>query len=516
MDPELKKLLDAIAAKQQEITAALEAGKTEIKEFGAASADTKQHIADLVKARDELRESLKAEQKAREDMLKVMEKVNADVKAAQDRMTVIETQKNRPGFGGQPQAKSLGEQFVESDQYKAMVASGGRNCNPVQVKSITGPLIQQKTMTEGDATSGAALVGPPMYVPQPILEAMRKPTLRGILGTRTTGTDAVYYAQETGFAALATTLTATANKAAQSLSVLNVNGFYAGQSIYVGTLTEAYVVDTITADANPAVGTATGTITITEGLSAQVLSGGKVTAKDFKPTPETYLKPFANIQFTALIAYVKTIATMIPVSNQLIADSASLSAVINTKLPYALLLAEEAQILYGDEANDNAQLPGIMNNASVQTYLWSSGAEGDTMLDAIRHGINLAELQPFPVDFVLVHPTDFTTIETAKDTTGQYIAKEIVKTNPDGSQTIWGKKLIRTLAVLQGKCLIGATLGAEVVDREMANIKIFDQYLDFPAKNMSLIRAEERIALGVGRPEAFVAVTFDAAPTPSS
>jgi HK97 family phage major capsid protein len=49
-------------------------------------------------------------------------------------------------------------------------------------------------------------------------------------------------------------------------------------------------------------------------------------------------------------------------------------------------------------------------------------------------------------------------------------------------------------------------------DREQASIRISEQDADFFVRNAIVILAEQRLALAVKRPEAFVKVTFDSAP----
>jgi HK97 family phage major capsid protein len=66
----------------------------------------------------------------------------------------------------------------------------------------------------------------------------------------------------------------------------------------------------------------------------------------------------------------------------------------------------------------------------------------------------------------------------------------------------------------EGKALVGAFgTGAQLYDREQASIRISEQHADFFVRNAIVVLAEQRLALAVKRPEAFVSVDFDAAPT---
>ena len=64
----------------------------------------------------------------------------------------------------------------------------------------------------------------------------------------------------------------------------------------------------------------------------------------------------------------------------------------------------------------------------------------------------------------------------------------------------------------EGTALVGAFgTGAQLYDREAANIRISENHEDFFTRNAIVVLAEERLALAVKRPESFVKVTFDAA-----
>jgi hypothetical protein len=49
-------------------------------------------------------------------------------------------------------------------------------------------------------------------------------------------------------------------------------------------------------------------------------------------------------------------------------------------------------------------------------------------------------------------------------------------------------------------------------DREQASIRISEQHADFFVRNAIVVLAEQRLALAVKRPEAFVKVSFNSAP----
>jgi HK97 family phage major capsid protein len=73
--------------------------------------------------------------------------------------------------------------------------------------------------------------------------------------------------------------------------------------------------------------------------------------------------------------------------------------------------------------------------------------------------------------------------------------------------------VVDTPAIPEGKALVGAYgIGAQLYDREQANIRVAEQHSDFFVRNAVVILAEQRLAMAIKRPEAFVEVTFDMAP----
>ena len=385
---DLKELLAEFKKTAEELKGQLDKQAEEIKTQGETSAKTAKSIDELDKRIVELNNE------------------------------IIELQKagQRPFYGGEP-VKSIGQQFIESEQYKAMVQRGVPYCDPVQVKTLTS-----------DPTSAGALVVPYRY-PEVIAAPDRPMTLRQLLATSTTTSNAIEYVEEVGFQ--------------NSASVV----------------------------------------------------------------PETQAKPQSNLSFNLKTESVKTIAHWIPASRQILADAPQLRGYVDQRLIYGLNQAEEQQILYGA---GGANLQGIMTHTGIQTYSWSAGAVGDTKIDAIRRAITLARVAEYPVTGIVLHPKDWEDIELAKGTDGRYIWVSVTE---GGQSRLWRAPVAETTAIQEGECLLGAfRMGAMLWDREQTTIRVAEQHEDFFVKNMVVILAEERIALTIFRPEAFVAVEFDEAP----
>ena len=220
-------------------------------------------------------------------------------------------------------------------------------------------------------------------------------------------------------------------------------------------------------------------------------------------------KPQSSFTFVGEQAPVRTLAHWEAAHRNVLADEPQLRSIIDNELLYGLRLQEDAQILNGDGVGEN--LLGILNTTGVQDYSWSAGAVGDTKADAIRRAATLSFLAYYEPTGVVLHPNDWEDIELSKDDNGQYLVAVSVALG--GEPRLWRIPVVDTPAMTEGKGLIGAFgTGAQLYDREQASIRISEQHADFFVRNAIVVLAEQRLALAVKRPEAFVEVTFNNAP----
>jgi HK97 family phage major capsid protein len=225
------------------------------------------------------------------------------------------------------------------------------------------------------------------------------------------------------------------------------------------------------------------------------------------------IKPQSSFTFVGEQAPVRTIAHWEAAHRNVLADEPQLRSIIDNELMYGLRLQEDAQILAGDGTGENLQ--GVLTTTGIQTYDWSDGATlpvADTKVDAIRRAATLSFLAYYEPTGVVLHPNDWEDMELAKDDNGQYLVAVSVALG--GEPKLWRIPVVETPAMTEGTALVGAFgTGAQLYDREQASIRISEQHSDFFVRNAIVILAEQRLALAVKRPEAFVKVNFDAAPT---
>lgn len=214
-------------------------------------------------------------------------------------------------------------------------------------------------------------------------------------------------------------------------------------------------------------------------------------------------KPESNITFELDTAKVATIAHWIQASKQVLADAPQLQAYIDGRLRYGLSLKEETQLLMGSGTglNIHGLYPQATNYSNPGVTVQS-----ETRVDVLRLAILQAELAEYAADGIVLNPIDWCSIELTKDANNNYILA-----NPFGNiiPTLWARPVVSTKAMTQDDFLVGAfKQGAQGWDREDANVTVSLEDRDNFIKNMVTILAEERLALTVYRPEAFVKGTF--------
>ncbi|CDH34551.1 phage major capsid protein [Xenorhabdus bovienii] len=215
--------------------------------------------------------------------------------------------------------------------------------------------------------------------------------------------------------------------------------------------------------------------------------------------PENTAKPYSDIQFATKITAVTTVAHMFKASKQILDDFAQLQSLVDAEMRYGLKFVEEQEILFGD--GSGAHLHGIIPQASK--FKAEFRVDKQNGIDDLRLAMLQAQLARFPASAHVLHFIDWASIELTKDSLGRYILG-----NPAGliGPTLWGLPVVATeAAAFRGKFLTGEfNAGAQIFDREETNVVISTENTDDFEKNMISLRCEERLALAVKRPEAFV------------
>jgi HK97 family phage major capsid protein len=229
------------------------------------------------------------------------------------------------------------------------------------------------------------------------------------------------------------------------------------------------------------------------------------------PVAEASLKPENAVTFASTSERVKTVATWIPASKQILEDMTELAGFLQTSLSFYVDLAEEIQLLSGDGTGEN--LHGLIPQAtSFNTGLLVPGS-GWTRLDVIGRAIQqLMAAAELPPTFVILHPNDWWALRLTKDNFGRYIIGD-----PQEGQDVprlFDLEVIHTPSIAAGQFLIGSgdPAASEIRDRMQLQVEVSTEHQDFFIKNLVAVRAEKRLALVTKRPGSYVTGTLNSSP----
>lgn len=213
------------------------------------------------------------------------------------------------------------------------------------------------------------------------------------------------------------------------------------------------------------------------------------------------------VTFTTASERVKTIATWIPCTRQVLDDFSELMGFLQTGLSYALRLREEAEILHGAGAGED--LNGLVTQATAFNTALLPVSPGWQRIDIVARCLQQVaiakEVQP---TFIVLHPTDYWNIRLTKDSQGRYLIPL------DAPMNLFGLNWIVTVSMGSGNFLVGSgdPAAAEIRDRMGLTVDISDSHSDYFTKNLLAIRIESRLALVCYRPGSFLFGSFTSSP----
>ncbi len=212
-------------------------------------------------------------------------------------------------------------------------------------------------------------------------------------------------------------------------------------------------------------------------------------------------KPESTLVFTEKNSPVRKIATVLPITDELMADEPAMRSYVEGRLRLFLQLAEETQLLTGTGVAPN--LLGLNNVSGINTQ--AKGA--DPTPDAIYKGMDLIRTTAFlEPDAVIANPTDWQDVQLLRTADGIYIWGS--PANAPATPRIWGVPVILTPAqTLNTMLVLAAAQGMQIFRRSEVSFAVSDQHQDFFILNQLMLRVEERLALVVYRPKAICTVT---------
>lgn len=214
---------------------------------------------------------------------------------------------------------------------------------------------------------------------------------------------------------------------------------------------------------------------------------------------------------------LKKIAGFIKLTDEMIEDLDFVVSEINQRLLYDLTMFEESQLLSGP--GTGSTVLGLLNRSGIQTELRGTVASGDTIADTLFRAITKVETATgLTADGLVISPADYQTLRLSRDANGQYYGGGFFTgTYGNGGimekPPIWGLRTVVTPAVATGTALVANFAQAATVYRKGGvRVESTNSHASDFTSNLVTIRAEERLALAVRRPLAFVKVTTTAAP----
>jgi HK97 family phage major capsid protein len=233
-------------------------------------------------------------------------------------------------------------------------------------------------------------------------------------------------------------------------------------------------------------------------------------AKVVSPQTEASDKAQTEMTFTTASANVRTIATWIPATKQVLDDFAGLESFLRSSLVYSLDEEVEDQILSGNNSGQN--LNGLTNQATAFNTALTVAGDGWKKVDLIGRAIEqVAIANEVAPDFCVLNPADAWTMRLQKTTTGEYIFGTPAQGGPT---SFFGLTPVVSTAMTAGYFLVGSSApnAAVIRDRMATQIEISTEHSDYFIKNMVAIRVECRLALVVFRPASYIYGALNTSP----
>jgi HK97 family phage major capsid protein len=227
-------------------------------------------------------------------------------------------------------------------------------------------------------------------------------------------------------------------------------------------------------------------------------------------------KPESTLGLTTTDEPIKKIATLLPISEEMLEDAPAIQSYINGRLILFVKIEEERQLIRGTSGGNEVQ--GLLTSRSVPVYAGgtAAGNRAIQMFKAMNGLRGSAFLEP---DWIVMHPTDYEAIRLLTDTAGQFFGggpfmgpygngQNLAASGQVTGQTdsLWGKPVYVTAATGAGTAVVGTRESAQVWRRGGMSVEASNSHSNYFQLNLVAIRAEERLGLAVYRPTGFVEV----------
>lgn len=224
---------------------------------------------------------------------------------------------------------------------------------------------------------------------------------------------------------------------------------------------------------------------------------------------EAGTKPESVITFVNVDATVGKIATILPVSDEMLDDVAQMESFLNNRLALFVQRQEDSDLLNGA---GSPTVTGVLQLGSIQTGSALS-LDTDSAIDAIFKAMTAVQVTGlYAPDGIVMHPNDWAAIRLMKSTSMYYGAGPFTAPQASGSggasNDLWGLPVVTTTSIAAGTALVGAfKTAAQIFRRQGLTVQTTNSHSDYFAKDLTTFRAEIREALVVYRQQAFYKLT---------
>jgi HK97 family phage major capsid protein len=176
---------------------------------------------------------------------------------------------------------------------------------------------------------------------------------------------------------------------------------------------------------------------------------------------EAGTKPESTIAMSEIVEPIKKIATVLPISDELLEDAPSIQAYLDTRLNLFVKLEEERQLLRGAGTNE---LVGIFGRSGINHY--TKGAADDNAVAFAKVIANTAGSGFLAPDAVVMHPSNWLNTRLLRDGTGGTVG-QFYGGGPFGGaygnggtpgmfgQELWNVRVVLSNYVGAGTALVG-------------------------------------------------------------
>lgn len=218
-------------------------------------------------------------------------------------------------------------------------------------------------------------------------------------------------------------------------------------------------------------------------------------------------KPKSKIQMATVMYPVATIAHTLDAHKNILDDEPRLRSFLNQRMADGVKYVEDYDLLHS--VGGAEEITGLFNVPGVQQY---TGQADDKYSVQIRRAITKAQLAEYDPTGIVLSPEMWEHVEVEEDGYGGF--RVAVNVAIGAVKQVWHLDVVSTTAMSDDNFLLGSFgLGAQLHDREAVTVTMSTENDRNFEHNLVTFRAEERLALEVPRPEAFIRGTWTE-PTP--